>query len=262
MTFFPVQAIIEPEIFMRKILILLFTLSFFAFISCATKSKNEKNSIEDPVNIEELNNIKKQDIKKLDYSEKKLIDATEYLETNICYPVFSDKPLLNKYVENSILNYYKSFSAASKIQWNQQQEQAETSMPGSYSTNYSISSSKNYLTVLIETWIYEAGAPHGNIIYNTFCYNKNTKAIENDIQTISGLTIRQISEKVRPLVKKEIMKKGSEFYDEEWINSGTEPNPGNYEHFLVYDNKIDFFFEPYTVAPYAAGTVEVSIIIK
>lgn len=47
--------------------------------------------------------------------------------------------------------------------------------------------------------------------------------------------------------------------DTQWISEGTAPKEENFENFLITDNALIIIFDPYEVAPYAAGSVFVEI---
>jgi hypothetical protein len=64
---------------------------------------------------------------------------------------------------------------------------------------------------------------------------------------------------IAPLVEQDLLAQMVDFADAQWIEDGTGTNPDNYQRFVLTDEALIFFFDPYQVAPYAAGPFEVSI---
>jgi hypothetical protein len=58
-------------------------------------------------------------------------------------------------------------------------------------------------------------------------------------------------------VQKEIEKK--KISDLQWIKDGAAPIQDNYQTFVVGDTGITFIFDPYQVAPYAAGVQNILV---
>lgn len=98
---------------------------------------------------------------------------------------------------------------------------------------------------------------HPNTFYRTFTF---------DLATGSELSITSLfvprSDYLRRLSaisQFELAKSLGEFADIEYIAQGTGPEPLNYQSFAVKGNELVLLFPPYQVAPYAAGSQEVSI---
>ncbi|HVN67607.1 MAG TPA: RsiV family protein, partial [Candidatus Sulfotelmatobacter sp.] len=47
--------------------------------------------------------------------------------------------------------------------------------------------------------------------------------------------------------------------DKKWIKMGAGPDPAHFQKFVLSENEIIFFFDPYEVACYAAGPQTVSL---
>ena len=87
---------------MKKLIYILMIGFCFTLVSCATLSGNKSSN-------QRFN--KKYEIITV---EEKL----NYLDTKILYPQFKNEPELNKRIENSIINNWKSFKSYSKSEWN------------------------------------------------------------------------------------------------------------------------------------------------
>jgi hypothetical protein len=59
-----------------------------------------------------------------------------------------------------------------------------------------------------------------------------------------------------PFVKKTIWPLNR---DKDWIKKGTSADPSNYSRFILKGRNLVIYFEPYAVAPYSAGTIQVKI---
>ena len=75
-------------------------LLFLFFVSC------KSNKVEDK-KINKLAN----------YTVVELSEKTDYLNSVIKYPKFDDYALLNKFVQNSVENYFNSFNKYAKSDW-------------------------------------------------------------------------------------------------------------------------------------------------
>ena len=234
-------------IFQTILAISIITLSF----SCATNTELTKTD-EQKVEIQEP---EPQIETKIVPKEKSIKSESYYLITDIVYPEFQDKALLNKIIENSILSYYKEFEKVSETDWNEMKNNDENTPPFFYGTRYDFSCSKNFTSVLIKTEINSGGA-HGNQVLQSYNYNEKEKTIDSDITKLTGYTYDELSY----LSRQELYKKLSG--DKNWIDTGTEPYPHNFEIFLVDDKNVTIYFEPYTVASYAEGIQSVKLKLK
>jgi hypothetical protein len=64
---------------------------------------------------------------------------------------------------------------------------------------------------------------------------------------------------ISPMVQADLLVQMVDFGDAQWIEEGTGTNADNYQRFALTEDALIFFFDPYQVAPYAAGPFEVSI---
>ena len=98
---------------------------------------------------------------------------------------------------------------------------------------------------------------HPNTFYRTFTFDLSTGA-ELDIASLfvpRSDYLRRLS----AISQFELAKSLGEFADVEYIAQGTGPEPLNYQSFAIKDGELILLFPPYQVAPYAAGSQEVSI---
>jgi hypothetical protein len=107
---------------------------------------------------------------------------------------------------------------------------------------------------------YFTGGAHGNSF---------TLALNYDLENQSKLELKNIfkpgfdyvsflSDYCIENIKKQNSQMGFE-PDEEWISEGASADEENFENFVLTDNELVIIFDPYEVAPYAAGSVFVRV---
>lgn len=100
----------------------------------------------------------------------------------------------------------------------------------------------------------DTGGAHGLQATKTFSFSASGSPITLDsLFTNTDTALKSIS----VYVQAELMKR--EFADVDWIKEGAAPTKDNYQQFVVTDDGITFLFDPYQVAPYAAGLQTVNV---
>jgi peptidoglycan-N-acetylglucosamine deacetylase len=100
----------------------------------------------------------------------------------------------------------------------------------------------------------DTGGAHGLQTTKTFSYDEKGNQIQlKDLFTNGAKGLGVISD----YVQKELAKR--EFADKAWIAEGSAPTEENYQNFVIEDTGVTFIFDPYQVAPYAAGTQKVLV---
>lgn len=91
-------------------------------------------------------------------------------------------------------------------------------------------------------------------IRKTFSFNK-----EGQLLTISNVFTNAVQglPAFATLVQKELLKK--EGTDADWVSDGAAPREENYSSFVITDDAITILFDPYQVAPYAFGAIDITI---
>lgn len=202
------------------------------------------------------------------YQNVSVNEDLNYLETKINYPQFDNLPELNKRIENTILNNWKSFKSYSKNEWNSivaLNNRGTSKLPVfEYLVNYEVSGNNDIVSVLLSTYIFNGGA-HGNTNLSAFNYQISTGKFIN-ILTASGMSYNEISSICRNTLYKKLIendKTGMPPSEQdalrEMINTGAFPQAGNYEIFTVDDEHLFVYFEPYSVAPYSYGIQKIQV---
>jgi len=105
----------------------------------------------------------------------------------------------------------------------------------------------------------DTGGAHGNFTTTTFNYDiKLNKILKTqDLFKDPNQYLQNISSIVKPRLKLELEK--IQFQDDIWLEEGAGPKEVNYKQFVCTADGITFFFNPYQVAPYAAGAQDITI---
>ncbi len=202
------------------------------------------------------------------YQTIEVDEKLDYLDSKIKYPQFENYPELNKRIENTVLNNWKSFKTYSKSEWNEiirlNNRGSSKLPPFEYLVNYEVSGNRDNISIILNTYIYNGGA-HGNTSLTTFNYDcKEKKYI--DILTASDMTYNEISSVCRNQLYKKLIEDNKEGLPpaekdsmREMINTGAFPQAGNFELFTIDGSRLYVWFEPYSVAPYSYGVQKIQV---
>jgi hypothetical protein len=106
--------------------------------------------------------------------------------------------------------------------------------------------------------VYEfTGGAHGMTTTQTYTFD-----LQNGVLlTLDDLFLDTAAalEVISPIVQAEITTRLGEMLDTQWLADGSGTNPANYQAFALDGDNLIFYFQPYQVAAYAAGTQVVSI---
>jgi hypothetical protein len=134
--------------------------------------------------------------------------------------------------------------------------------PGPYELDITYEEVKHSDTLVSLVFtVYEfTGGAHGNTATQTYLFDlQNGIPLTLDslfTDTDAALAV------INPLVEADISAKLGDMLDAQWLHDGTGTNPANYQQFALDGANLIFYFPPYQVAPYAAGTQTVSIPLR
>lgn len=193
-------------------------------------------------------------------SEKTIASNTKYSKINIRYPVFSGQDVVNKRIENIVIERKNLFETNAEVNWKELNAMVKNSgtkedaPPLDFDVSYETASNNaNYVSVLLKIYSFEGGA-HGYTNLVSVNYDKKQKKFIS-IPDIDGYSYKNVSEICRADLKKQFAKD----LDATWIDDGAAPTADNFNIF-TYDGKtLTVYFEQYQVAPYAYGIQKVSI---
>lgn len=204
-----------------------------------------------------------------DYKMISIKENLDFINSDLSYPEFESYPKLNKMIKNTVENNWYSFKSYSKNEWTELNNLNIKNGAGKLSSfEYKVISeitySKNYISVLLNTYIFNGGS-HGNTTLISYNYNTETDKVENII-TATGMDYNQISEICRTKLYKDLITNNRNVTTQteiiemrEMINEGAFPQPGNFEIFTMNKENVYVYFEPYSVAPYSYGIQKIEI---
>lgn len=168
-------------------------------------------------------------------------------EIKIEYPR-TDYIVLNNYINEKIKSIIKEFMEYAK-------EVTKKEVVYSLYITYRSYMYQNYISYVFSISMYTGGAHPDNRILSVNYNVKHNKIIKiTDIYT----NLTNLSEISRKLLKNNNAI-NSTTIPLNMILEGTTPNDYNFRNYALTDDGIIIFFEPYQVAPYVAGTIEITI---
>jgi hypothetical protein len=102
---------------------------------------------------------------------------------------------------------------------------------------------------------YTYGA-HGNHVVKTFTFDSQNRLITlEDVFVDVDTALVTLAPHVIDILKLTL----EEMFDSDWAKDGTTPTQINYSSFYLTKDSVGFIFDPYQVAPFAAGISEIEI---
>lgn len=135
-------------------------------------------------------------------------------------------------------------------------EDTQSSLDTSYKY-YLSGPNERFLSVIFEVSTYLSGAAHGITIVAPLTFDRHTGR-EVQLKHIFKKNTDYI-EKLSNISRKALREQLGERADANWIDSGTEPKPENFEVFAFTDKGFTIFFQQYQVASFADGIQEVVV---
>jgi hypothetical protein len=131
--------------------------------------------------------------------------------------------------------------------------------PGPYEldvTYEELHHSDTIVSLVFTTYEFTGGA-HGNTLHQTYTFDLQHGVVLtlDNLFTDTAAALAVID----PIVEADLTAKLGDMLDVQWLTDGTGTNPDNYQAFALDADNLIFYFPPYQVAPYAAGTQTVSI---
>lgn len=170
------------------------------------------------------------------------------IEMNIHYPLeFIDYPNAQATLDSFFENSRDIFIALADPTY-----PSFVRVPYSLDMSYGlVKHSETIQSIVFTSYEYTGGA-HGNSYFATFTFDLADDTLipleELFIDLESGLAT------IAPIVEAQVTAYYGDFADANWIEEGTAPIEGNYANFALSEDTLYFYFPPYQVAPYAAGT--------
>lgn len=138
------------------------------------------------------------------------------------------------------------------------EEGSENRVPYELSTTYTLlrPTPDTAVTVVWEVASYTQGA-HGNVDIVTSIYSlpSGEPLGVGDLFTDLGTALNLLSERAYAQLSRTL----GDMLDEDMLRGGTSPDPDNFSSVALIPGAIRVFFQPYQVAPWAAGSQSVDI---
>jgi len=181
----------------------------------------------------------------VEIDSKTISDSNQYYTIDVTYPVTKDVAINDK---------FKAFAQDQIAQFKDDtawvtDPAIESSSKGSLSLMISYSEERSAIAQnYIFTIATYTGGAHGLQATHTFAFDERGAPITfQDLFSNPDVGLKAVA----TFVQKELTEK--KISDAQWIKDGAMAIPENYQTFVVGDTGVTFIFDPYQVAPYAAG---------
>jgi len=187
-------------------------------------------------------------------AEKRVCELREtanHLEISIKYPAFGIPAVdeaVKRWAEQLAAHFHSEFSA---------EAQAETHVPYQLQADYDvIRVPGGVLGILWRVYSYTAGT-HGALALVSACYlPESGKAVV--LQELFGNPEAALGI-ISATARQDLEQKLGDMLQPETLHTGTLPEPDNFSTFMLTATALRIFFQPYQVAPWAAGPQHVDI---
>lgn len=222
-------------------------------------------------------------------SEPLKVEKKTFTDQNDFYSITAEYPKDVRDKNNVIENWVKQNIQQIQNEWKiggevyNSEKQIDQDFPDRAKINYEYNvtytthetQNKKFVSYVLNTYQFTGGA-HGMSVVNTFTFDKNGEIdIEEVLDLANGNGV-----KLTKLLAKKVLAQKSEVINETMLQDGLGISylksdgitidkekchcdgfymGSNFQKFYISDNGITFLFDPYQIAPYAAGIVEVTL---
>lgn len=247
---------------MKKVLIFIVILGvgFLVFTKIKTKKEIFQNQNENQNTSDNTKEGLKENAQIFDGEEgTSLKTEDDFFIVNMTFPAF-DNLNISKSIKDYISTTVADFKAENNFNDLSPEEKDRLKQMG---RKYTISSTyKTYKTSKISSVIFsiatDTGGAHGNLIIKTLNFDTTGHLIEiGSLFKPESNYLTRLSDLSRPKLKENLKDAIGE-----WYLDGTTPSTDNFASFYLKDDStLVIIFQPYQVAPWVAGTPEVSFSI-
>ncbi len=164
-----------------------------------------------------------------------------------------------KTASDSITKYFDAFvqdqiaQFKNDVSWVEDQQDSAQAEALSLDIAYTMYQGTSVQTYVFTVASYTGGA-HGMQVRKTFAFNKEGQLLTISNVFKNGFDGLPVFAKV---VQKALLKR--EGVQADWLTEGASPIEENYNAFIVQDDGVTVLFDPYEVAPYVFGPIDVFI---
>lgn len=192
--------------------------------------------------------------------KKEINEENEFLIVKVAYPAFEDenvsKEVLNA-VEGELTQFKKDINF-DNFPPEERDRIKEFGYKYTFDSAYELKEGKGLHSIILDFSTYTGGA-HGNHYIKSFNYNDAGQRITiGDVFSPETNYLTKLSELSRVKIKEKL-----EDGVGSWADEGTTPTTDNFSTFYTdMEGVLHIVFQPYQVAPWSAGVVEISIDMK
>jgi hypothetical protein len=192
--------------------------------------------------------------------EKKINEENEFLIVKMSYPAFADSEIgrdVESFVEAELRQFKKDISF-DNFPLEEKNRIEQMGYKYTFDSNYKLYEGRGVSTVFLDFSTYTGGA-HGGHYLKSMNYNDDGQRITiGDMFMSETNYLTKLSETSRVKIKEKL-----EDGVGAWADEGTAPTTDNFSTFYTdMEGILHIVFQPYQVAPWAAGVVEISIDMK
>ncbi len=191
-----------------------------------------------------------------------ITEETDKYSINVQFPKFEEEPELNELLKSIAITQTGAFKqeVQESVSDEYMRENKETFQKSYLHIIYRvIRQDDKIISVVFENDYYISGAAHPLFSFRTVNWNvtEDKEYQWNDVITGDRDIPQILSELVKPDLYRIL--DVDEGVVSDWIEEGAGPEAENFENFTVDLYDITIYFDPYQVAPYAAGPIPVNI---
>jgi hypothetical protein len=177
------------------------------------------------------------------------------IQIKLDYPIeYADNPL----IDNTVSEYYSAVYSEMLGFYSESGFGGIAFAPWALDIGYeTFNASETIVSLKFNVYEFTGGA-HGNSFFATFTFDtaKEKLLTLDDVFVADSDPWTVIGPMAEAQIKENL---GADMADDTLISQGAGTNPANYGDFVLTEDSIIFYFEPYVVAAYAAGPQEVVI---
>lgn len=185
------------------------------------------------------------------FKDAAILRSGDVVDIDVHYPIFGNA-LIDRDISLWAHRVVETFSNGFKKDPSTPR-QVQNELKASYTVSYA---SPRSLTVTYEVWTYTGGI-HGNNDVITLSYDVESgqRLFFEDLVAATDTALQKLSAYCYKVLAANL----GEDLDEEMLKNGTAPELDNYASFSLFPAGLRIHFQPYQVAPFAAGAQRVDV---
>ena len=193
----------------------------------------------------------------IEVEDKTIFEETQFYIVEATYPELSYPEGINEIIKGIIDVEIEVFKEQVESDYVEDLEDFENILSGLYISYFVHNLDSDLISIRFKNDIYFQGAAHGYTFTAVLNYDVNNleELMLEDLFKEDAEYLKKISEFTYKKINENLYE--DEFVVDEWLAEGTSPVKENFMNFNIEESALVFTFDPYHVAPYAAGPQEV-----